>query len=84
MSLADAIPTALDGQCDKSGTPFHLRVGKSADGAWIVQDQQGRCGGVFASRAEAFRFACRERGDRAGAVVLHPGTLELFEAPQSN
>ena len=50
-------------------------------GQWVVRDQRARCGGLFDSRAEALRFAFRERGEAPGAVVLVPDVLELFEAP---
>jgi hypothetical protein len=36
---------------------------------------------LFNSRAEALRFAFRERGEAAGAVVLVPDVLELFDMP---
>ena len=84
MMLADNIKLALDGRPDTSWKPLHLLVGKSNDGQWIVRDQHGRCGGIFASRTQAFRFACDERGDRPGAIVLVPGTLELFAAPSTS
>jgi hypothetical protein len=61
--------------------PPHFLVGRDRSGQWVVCDQNGRCGGVFATRAQAFRFACQERGDGPGAVVLVPGVLELSEAP---
>ena len=61
--------------------PPHFLVGRDRSGQWVVRDRNGRCGGVFATRAQAFRFACQERGDGPGAVVLVPDVLELFEAP---
>ena len=54
-----------------------FRVGKDSHGNWVVQDQQGLCGGLFVDRAEALRFALFENGHRPQAVVMVPGILEL-------
>jgi hypothetical protein len=51
--------------------------GKNSRGNWVVQDQQGLCGGLFADRAEALRFALYENGNRPQAVIMVPGVLEL-------
>ena len=56
-------------------------IERNSRGQWVVRDRQARCGGLFDSRAEALRFAFRERGEAAGAVVLVPDVLELSEAP---
>ena len=60
--------------------PPHFLVGRDRNGQWVVRDRNGRCGGVFATRAEALRLAWHERGEGPGAVVLVPGNIELFEA----
>jgi hypothetical protein len=52
-------------------------IGKDSRGNWVVQDQQGLCGGLFIDRAEALRFAMFENGHRPRAVVMVPGVLEL-------
>jgi hypothetical protein len=52
-------------------------IGKDGRGNWVVQDQQGLCGGLFIDRAEALRFAMFENGHRPRAVVMVPGVLEL-------
>ena len=52
-------------------------VGKNSRGNWVVQDQQGLCGGLFVGRAEAVKFAMFENGRRPQAVVMVPGVLEL-------
>ena len=52
-------------------------VGKDSRGNWVVQDQQGICGGLFVNRAEALRFAMFENGNRPQAVIMVPGVLEL-------
>jgi hypothetical protein len=52
-------------------------IGKNARGHWVVQDQQGICGGLFVNRAEALRFAMFENGNRPQAVIMVPGIFEL-------
>ncbi len=54
-----------------------LSIGKDSHGAWVVQDPQHRCGGLFVSRAEALRFAMLENGRHPDAVIMVPGVLEL-------
>jgi hypothetical protein len=54
---------------------FH--IGRDSRGRWVVQDQQGLCGGLFVDRAEAVRFAMFESGHRPQAVIMVPGVLEL-------
>ena len=52
-------------------------VGKNSRGNWVVQDQQGLCGGLFVDRAQAVKFAMFENGHRPQAVIMVPGVLEL-------
>ena len=52
-------------------------IGKDSRGNWIVQDQQGICGGLFVNRAEALKFAMFENGNRPQAVIMVPGVFEL-------
>jgi hypothetical protein len=54
-----------------------FRIGKDSHGNWVVQDQQGLCGGLFVDRAEALKFAMFENGNRPQAVIMVPGVLEL-------
>jgi hypothetical protein len=54
-----------------------FRVGKDSHGHWVVQDQQGLCGGLFVNRAEALKFAMFENGNRPQAVIMVPDVLEL-------
>jgi hypothetical protein len=61
-------------------SPLHLLVGRNSRGQWVVRERYARCGGLFSNRTEALRFAFRERGEAAGAVMLVPGLIELFEA----
>jgi hypothetical protein len=62
----------------------HFLVGRNSRGQWVVRDRQARRGGLFDNRADALRFAFRERGEAPGAVVLVPDVLELFEAPSND
>ena len=52
-------------------------IGKDSRGNWVVQDQQGICGGLFVNRAEALKFAMFENGNRPQAVIMVPGIFEL-------
>ena len=52
-------------------------IGKDSRGNWVVQDQQGNCGGLFVNRAEALKFAMFENGNRPQAVIMVPGIFEL-------
>jgi hypothetical protein len=40
--------------------PLQFQIGRDSRGNWIVQDDQGLCGGLFIDRTQALRFA-RER-----------------------
>jgi hypothetical protein len=57
--------------------PRLFRIGKNSRGHWVVQDQQGLCGGLFVDRAQAVKFAMFENGNRPQAVIMVPGVLEL-------
>ena len=52
-------------------------IGKDSRGNWVVQDQQGICGGLFVNRAEALKFAMFVNGNRPQAVIMMPGIFEL-------
>ena len=54
-----------------------FRVGRDSRGNWVVQDQQGLCGGLFVDRVQALKFAMFENGNRPQAVIMVPGILEL-------
>ena len=68
----DALPRSLQ------GAPLFL-IGKDSCGHWVGRDQAGLWGGLFVSRSEAIRFAMRENGCPAGAVIMVPGILELMD-----
>jgi hypothetical protein len=52
-------------------------IGQDTCGRWVVQDQRGLSGGLFASRAEAIRYVMFESGRQPQAVIMVPGVLEL-------
>ena len=52
-------------------------IGKDSRSNWVVQDDQGSCGGLFVNRAEALKFAMFENGNRPQAVIMVPGIFEL-------
>ena len=57
--------------------PLQFQIGRDSRGNWVVQDDQGLCGGLFINRAQALRFAMLENGSRPQAVVMVPGVFEL-------
>ena len=57
-------------------------IGKNSHGNWVVQDQLGKCGGLFIDRVKALRFALFENGNNPQAVVMVPGVLELNTSDQ--
>ena len=52
-------------------------IGKDSRSNWVVQDDQGSCGGLFVNRTEALKFAMFENGNRPHACVMVPGVFEL-------
>ena len=64
-------PSALSHQY--AGPAFY--VGQNRLGEWVVQDRDGRLGGIFRHRAEALRFVFSDQ--RAAAVFMVPDALEL-------
>lgn len=61
----------------RSSTSTPFLIGKNRRGNWVVQDQRGLCGGLFADRAAALKFAMFEKGRRPRAVIMVPGIFEL-------
>ena len=57
--------------------PLQFQIGRDSRGNWVVQDDQGLCGGLFIDRTQALRFAMLENGSRPQAVVMIPGVFEL-------
>ena len=58
-------------------TPAPFLVGKNSCGNWVVQDRSHRCGGLFANRKDALKFALLENGNRPQAVVMVADVLEF-------
>lgn len=52
-------------------------LGRNSRGQWVAQDQTGRRGGLFTSRAAALKYALFENGRRPELVVHVPGNVEL-------
>jgi hypothetical protein len=52
-------------------------LGQNCHGNWVVQDRAHRCGGLFANRKEALKFALLENGNRPQAVLMVSDVLEL-------
>jgi hypothetical protein len=57
--------------------PLQFQIGRNSRGNWVVQDDQGLCGGLFVDRNQALRFAMLENGSRPQAVIMVPGIFEL-------
>jgi hypothetical protein len=56
-----------------------LFIGQDRTGRWVVKDAQSLCGGLFANRLEAIRFAMYECQRRPQSVIMLPDGLELDE-----
>ncbi len=54
-----------------------LFIGQDRAGSWVVKDAQSLCGGLFANRNEAIRFAMYECQRRPQSVIMLPDGLEL-------
>jgi hypothetical protein len=57
--------------------PPTFLIGRDSRGNWVAQERSGACGGLFASRAAALKFAKFESGNQPHAVVWVNGVLEL-------
>lgn len=57
--------------------PPIFMIGRDCRGNWVAQEQSGACGGLFANRAAALKFAKFESGHHPHAVVWVSGILEL-------
>ncbi|TNM61283.1 hypothetical protein [Aliirhizobium smilacinae] len=63
-------------------TGIRFTVGRDVRGRWIVNDLEGKVGGLFTDRASAVHFAMFESDHLPGAVWCLPDhvTLTLGEA----
>jgi hypothetical protein len=57
--------------------PRLFEIGRDSHGNWVVQDQEGLCGGLFVDRMQAMKFAMFENGNCPQAVIMVTGILEL-------
>jgi hypothetical protein len=60
-------------------------IGKNRRGNWIAQEQNGLYGGLFVSRAEAFKYALFQNGNHPETVVelLCEIELDMNAAPRA-
>lgn len=75
------------GQTKPSGVhrePANFLIGKDRHGHWVVQDQAGLRGGMFASEAQALKYALLENGNRPDSVSMAADVLELGVAISRN
>ncbi|MBU6461665.1 MAG: hypothetical protein KGK01_02955 [Bradyrhizobium sp.] len=54
-----------------------VTIGRNSRGYWVAQENNGLFGGLFVSRAQAFKYALSENGHHSGAIVLTPNVVEL-------
>lgn len=55
----------------------HVLIGRDSQGHWVVKDEKGLHGGIFADRVQALKFAMHDLGQSLQAVIMMPGILEL-------
>jgi len=60
-----------------AGSLSCLFIGRDHAGHWVVKDARSLCGGLFANRTEAIRFAMYECQRRPQSVIMLPDGLEL-------
>jgi len=52
-------------------------IGRNKRGNWIAQEQNGLYGGLFVSRAQAFKFALFENGHHPESIIELSREIEL-------
>ncbi len=57
--------------------PLSFVLGRDHGGLWIVQEANGRCGGLFASEKDAIRYAKFESAGRRSVIRFIPDPIEL-------
>jgi hypothetical protein len=60
-----------------SGPSAIVFLGKNSRGHWVVQQQNGLYGGLFASRAQAVKYALFENGHHPETIVELSRAMEL-------
>jgi hypothetical protein len=61
--------------------PLSFVLGRDRGGHWIVQETHGLCGGVFANKDAAIRYAKSECGERAASISVSADAVELKYSP---
>jgi hypothetical protein len=64
--------------------PPLFMLGQDLRGNWVVQEQKGARGGLFADREAALRFIRAETGYKPQAVIMVSGILELDTGCKGN
>ena len=52
-------------------------IGKNRRGNWVAQEQHGLYGGLFVTRAQAFKYALFENGHHPETIVELAREIEL-------
>ncbi|QWG19463.1 hypothetical protein KMZ68_06350 [Bradyrhizobium sediminis] len=52
-------------------------IGKNSRGHWVAQEQSGLYGGLFVSRAQAYKYALFENGHHPETIVEVSRGIEL-------
>lgn len=60
-----------------SSTGSRVFVGKNRFGDWVVREQNGIFGGLFASREQALKYALCENGQHPEAILEVSREIEL-------
>lgn len=60
-----------------SSTGSTVFLGKDHSGNWVVREQNGIFGGMFASRAQALKYALCENGQHPEAILEISREIEL-------
>jgi hypothetical protein len=68
---------ALKHNIAHTSTGMRFTVGRDENGCWIVDDREGRVGGMFRDRASAVHFAMFESDHQPGAVCCVPDGVIL-------
>ena len=76
MNRSEPPPAALRSLASRVRSRLFF-LGRDSYGNWVVQDRRHTCGGLFANRKDALKFALFENGNRPQAVVMVADVLEL-------
>jgi hypothetical protein len=60
-----------------SSTSTIIFIGRNSRGNWVAQEQNGRYGGLFVNRAQAFKYALFENGRHPETIVELSREIEL-------